>query len=237
MAGLGLILYSLRKMREESREIKEEAQRGKLQNKRDLDSIQIIYQERSSGEHYGHCYVDMGLSSGTLWATCNVGAERAFEIGDYYQWGYTTTEICTKNNTPIGRIPTLQMPKLDMQRDAANANWGGFWRIPAKEDFEELINLCKWELAKCGESVGYSVTGPNGNAVFLPRTGIIQCKSPNFYDDGYYWTCQQRESNDASIAAYCLKLVRIDLHDEHIQLADECKVFSLAVRPVVNLKM
>ena len=34
-------------------------------------------------------YVDLGLPSGTLWATCNLGASSPEEYGDYYAWGET----------------------------------------------------------------------------------------------------------------------------------------------------
>ena len=37
----------------------------------------------------GHEYVDLGLPSGTLWATCNVGASKPEEYGDYFAWGET----------------------------------------------------------------------------------------------------------------------------------------------------
>ena len=36
-----------------------------------------------------HEYVDLGLPSGTLWATCNVGANSPEEYGDYFAWGET----------------------------------------------------------------------------------------------------------------------------------------------------
>ena len=227
-------MYSLRKMREESREKAEEAERERLRDKHEFDSIQNVYQEKSSGEHNGHFYVDLGLPSGTLWATCNVGAERADETGSYYQWGHTTTEICKKHHTPIGKIPTLQTPRLDMQRDAARANWGGLWRMPTKEEFEELIKSCKWEQAKCGTRVGYRVTGPDGNDLFLPRTGRISYKRPDFFESGYYWASQQCESDGVSLYAYFLKLDGL-YSDEHIKIDTANKIFNFAVRPVVNL--
>ena len=35
----------------------------------------------------GHEWVDLGLPSGTKWATCNVGAETIEGYGNYYAWG------------------------------------------------------------------------------------------------------------------------------------------------------
>ena len=37
----------------------------------------------------GHAYVDLGLPSGLKWATCNVGASKPEEYGDYFAWGDT----------------------------------------------------------------------------------------------------------------------------------------------------
>ncbi len=33
-----------------------------------------------------HHYIDFGLPSGTLWATCNVGADSPEDYGDYFAW-------------------------------------------------------------------------------------------------------------------------------------------------------
>lgn len=55
----------------------------------------------------------------------------------------------------------------DPNHDAATANWGGNWRMPTKEQFQELIDSCKWEFT----GNGYTVTGPNKNSIFLPAAG------------------------------------------------------------------
>ncbi len=55
----------------------------------------------------------------------------------------------------------------DANLDAATANWGNNWRMPTKEEFQELLNLCKWEFT----GNGYKVTGPNKNSIFLPAAG------------------------------------------------------------------
>ncbi len=55
----------------------------------------------------------------------------------------------------------------DVNHDAATANWGSNWRMPTKEQCQELIDKCKWEFT----GTGYRVIGPNGNSIFLPAAG------------------------------------------------------------------
>ena len=157
----------------------------------------------TNGQINGYDYVDLGLPSGLKWATCNVGASSPSEYGDYYAWGETTTKSdysssnCLTDGQEIGDISG------NPQYDAARANWGGSWRMPTIEEFEELIEECEWEWTSEGENRGYRVTGPNGNSIFLPVAGYRNGTS--LYDAGsfgYYWSSTPDESNTQG--AYCL---------------------------------
>jgi hypothetical protein len=128
-----------------------------------------------------HDYVDLGLPSGTLWATCNVGAEVAEEYGKYYAWGETEEKDnyswanykwckgapanMTKYNTTDG-LKTL-LP----EDDAAHVHWGGIWRMPTKDEMQELLKDCTWEEETRNSIKGHKVTGPNGNNIFIPIAG------------------------------------------------------------------
>lgn len=105
----------------------------------------------------GHEYVDLGLPSGTLWATCNVGANKPWECGDYFAWGETTTkEDYDWSNYKHGTYEyngeysklTKYKPNskttLDLRDDAAYANCGDKWCIPTREHMDELCNECYW---------------------------------------------------------------------------------------------
>ena len=116
-----------------------------------------------NGEYNGHQYVDLGLPSGTKWATCNIGANSPQEYGKYYAWG-ELSEINTKNNYLYSENNPTTLP---YNADIATINWGGGWRIPTKAEFEELVNKCKWTWM----SNGYKVVGPNGHSIFLPAAG------------------------------------------------------------------
>ena len=135
----------------------------------------------------GYEYVDLGLPSGNLWATCNVGASEPWEYGGYYAWGETEeksdytwktykwcngsydsmTKYCT--DSIYGRVDNKTV--LDPEDDVAHVKWGGSWRMPTLEEQKELLDECTWEWTELNGVNGYRVTGPNGNSIFLPAAG------------------------------------------------------------------
>ncbi len=161
----------------------------------------------TSGSINNHEYVDLGLPSGLLWATCNVGAENPKDYGNYYAWGETTTksnyswstykygsdwDALTKYNTDSYYGTVDNKTVLDPEDDAAHVNWGGAWRMPTSEEIDELINNCTWEWTTIDGKNGYKVTSNaenNNNYIFLPAAGGRYDGS--LYDDGscvYYWS-------------------------------------------------
>ncbi len=132
----------------------------------------------------GHEYVDLGLPSGTLWATCNIGANSPEEYGDYFAWGETETKSYYErdnykwgvyNDDDSGDCGMTQYNKtdgkttLDVADDAASVNWGGSWRMPTRQQLQELILECTWTQ----KSGGYEVEGTNGNMIFIPFAGFL----------------------------------------------------------------
>lgn len=152
-----------------------------------------------------HEWVDLGLPSGTLWATCNVGAQSPEEFGDYFAWGETVpkdvyqwenymwcngsyntiTKYCTngENGTVDGKY------ELDPEDDAACVNWGPSWRMPSKEQCDELIANCTWTWTSMNGVNGQLVTGPNGKSIFLPAAnyGDMEIMLGNVGSFGRYW--------------------------------------------------
>ena len=141
----------------------------------------------------GHEYVDLGLS--VKWATCNVGANKPEDYGNYYAWGETKT----KSDYSLSNSVTYGKSFSDIggksQYDAARANWGGTWRLPTKAEQQELLDNCTWKWTTQNGVKGYKVTGPNGNSIFLPAAGYRGGWS--LYgagEDGYYWSSTPYES-------------------------------------------
>ena len=150
-------------------------------------------------------YVDLGLPSGTLWATCNVGANAPEEYGDYFAWGetapkdnydwstykwcdgteYSLTKYCT--DSYYGTVDNKM--ELDLEDDAAYANLGPSWRMPSWQQMQELCEHCTWQWTQLNGVNGSLVTGPNGNSIFLPaaggHTGDHQFNAGKF---AYYWS-------------------------------------------------
>jgi len=138
---------------------------------------------QSSGAANGHQYVDLGLPSGLLWATCNVGADSMTDCGDYFAWGETSpkSSYTKENSLTYGKI--LSDISGDSRYDAARANWGGHWRIPTKAEFQELRNHCVWTWTSQDGQDGYLVTSAkNGNSIFLPAGGYKDSASSHFKD-------------------------------------------------------
>lgn len=134
----------------------------------------------------GHESVDLGLS--VRWATCNVGATSPGHCGDYYAWGETETKskYAEKNSKTCGKdVGDIGGTK----RDVAHAVWGAPWRMPTKEEIDELINECTWTWTMEGGHAGYEVTGKNGNSIFLPAAGVLEGTSlRRVGDGGHYWS-------------------------------------------------
>lgn len=144
-----------------------------------------------TGIYGGHEYVDLGLPSGTLWATCNVGASHPEDYGNYYAWGETKTKssyhlfnyrykkdydgltkYCNKSNRGNNGF-TDNLTVLQSSDDAATVNWGSGWKIPDKEQWNELCdNTTNTGTTQNGVK-GRLFTASNGASLFLPAAGVF----------------------------------------------------------------
>lgn len=139
-----------------------------------------------SGYCNGHSYVDLGLPSGLLWATCNIGAGSAYGYGDYYAWGETTTKNDYSENT---YTYTNNPDVLPNDADAASICWGSSWRIPTYNELEELINNCTTRYVTKNGVNGRMFIGPNGKSIFMPASGYITGSDYMYVGTlGRYWT-------------------------------------------------
>ncbi len=142
-------------------------------------------------------YVDLGLPSGTLWATCNVGANAPEKYGDYFAWGETQPKdvyswsiyqyYAGGNLTKYTGSDSLTI--LLPEDDAATANWGDEWRMPTKEEWQELYNNTAVTWTQQNGVNGRLFTASNGNSLFLPAAG--RHWNSDLYgvgSYGYYWS-------------------------------------------------
>lgn len=163
-----------------------------------------------------HDYVDLDLPSGTLWATCNVGADSPEEYGDYFQWGGVTPVTSTSINVSWVTCPgnggnenynesafntwkteNLTGYVLKPTVDAACANWGGDWRIPTSDDFKELCENTNNQWIEENGVKGWKFTSTinSGKHIFLPACGSRY--DTQIYDkdsNGLYWSSSLNSS-------------------------------------------
>ena len=180
-------------------------------------------------------YVDLGLPRGIKWATYNVGDNKPEEYGDYFAWGEIkpkTAYSCSTyfdtidDGSTFTKYTTTGKPMLDLEDDAARANWGGEWRMPTNEEWTELRNNCTWTWKTLNGINGFEVKGPNGNAIFLPAAGYR-------YDDGLddagdyglYWSSSL--STDYPDDAWF-----VFFSSNYMDSDPFCRYYGLPVRPV-----
>ena len=188
------------------------------------DNSKVTYsisqvKEVSFVESDEHEYVDLGLPSGTKWATCNVGANSPEEYGDYFAWGETKpkstydwstykwcngssktmTKYCTRSDYGYNGF-TDNLTELQPEDDAATANWGSGWQMPSLDQIKELLNssytTTKW--TQLNGVKGRMITSKsNGNSIFLPYAGGRR-DGELYYagNHGNYWSSSLYPSYD-----------------------------------------
>lgn len=141
--------------------------------------------------------VDLGLS--VKWANMNIGATLPESSGDYFYWG--ETETSTSKDWHEFTLSTLQNQgyidanyNLCPTYDAATQRWGNGWRMPTKDEWEELKDKCTWKsVAKGGRTVNL-ITGPNSNFIYLPMVDYWSSTAKTSYS--YYFSAGYSDKID-----------------------------------------
>ncbi len=198
-----------------------------------------------------HEYVDLDLPSGTLWATCNIGAHNPWDFGEYFAWGETTpktryswnnykyaangdvqqlTKYCTFSeygfNGFVDNITVLQPSD-----DAATVNWGSEWRMPTREEWDELEKQCEWiwtENYQFKGKKGYLVRS-NGKQIFLPAAGSRGYSFDSANTGGDYWSVN-------SFYYYSYRAIGLRFYSGSILFESYYRSAGLSVRAVRNKK-
>ncbi len=145
-----------------------------------------------------HEYVDLGLPSGTLWATCNIGATKPEEYGEYFAWGetkpksiydWTTYKFANGDSDKLTKYGfTDNLTVLQSCDDAATANWGSDWCMPSVDQWRELRDNTNIALTTRNGVNGILFTANNGHSLFLPAGGWRQDDVfGNVGIEGLYW--------------------------------------------------
>ena len=193
-------------------------------------------QSKETNRINGHEYVDLGLS--VKWATCNIGAEKPEDYGDYFAWGETTPksdyceetyEHCVKNFF-FSRYVDLGKNISDSEYDVARVNWGGSWRMPIRTELEELKDKCTWKWTTQDGHDGYKVTGPNGNSIFLPAAAACYgTEIGNRGSYGDYWSATLGEGGSGRAYNFYFRNGHWDWNNDY-------RYYGRTIRPVTDIE-
>ena len=193
---------------------------------------------------------------GPYWATTNIGAEKPEDYG-YYFWLGDTIGYQQENNKWVasdgsnsnfsfsdGNAPTYRKSKstlrsegwitadvvLAPEYDAAKKHWGGDWRMPTKQEFDDLINKCDWVWTTTNGVNGYVVRGKgdySSKSIFLPCAGNGDGTSlGDAGSNGGYWSSVPRSGN------YYLAW-NLDFYSSNLSTnSDGDRYFGRSVRPL-----
>ena len=194
---------------------------------------------QSLNTHYGHEFVDLGLS--VKWATCNIGAKTPEEYGDYFAWGETSPKsnyewynlkYCNDNNGDSFSKYNISDNRtvLELNDDAAHVNWGGNWRMPTDSNFHELLDKCTLELTCMNNILGFKVTSKmNDKSIFFPFTewhAATKWRDAGMH--GYYWSSSLDVSHGNCHSAMYL-FIQTSFHNNTGPI---CRRNGYLIRPV-----
>jgi len=203
----------------------------------------------SNNEKTTHDYVDLGLS--VKWATCNVGADKPEDNGNLYAWGETEVkEQYTVRTSKWGSMP-FSLKKyninseqgtvdnkttLDLEDDVAHVTWGGNWRMPTREEMDELHDNCTWEWTAINGVNGYRVTskkqGYTDRSIFLPAAGYKANGRYEYGSNGNYWSRSLMTDPYGDGSVICGTAACIRFNNNQANVGWEDRMAGLSVRPV-----
>ena len=201
------------------------------------ESNKTIQQKTESQTKDGHSFVDLGLS--VLWSSCNLGAVKELDSGNYFSWGEleTKAKFSTNNYSYNKRDFNVSLLKynaddglrvLQLSDDVAQNKWGGNWRIPTSRELNELIENCLRQFVRVKNRPGCSLIGPNGNSIFLPCTGYINNRTIVANDRNVcLWSSTIDAENNWFAGA-------VNINTSIARFVAFSRAFGLPIRPVIK---
>lgn len=219
---------------------------GKL-DQLDVEATAEAIVTNGAAQRPEHAYVDLGLEGfpNLRWATCNLGAEHPFEVGDFYSWGETAKKLGYAeaqyklyedgDKTKVSKYnDTDHLTRLQPEDDAAHVQWGDNWRMPRVEETRALAEQCTVKYYYASESpycgvAGTEVKGPNGNTIFLP--------SHSFPDVSFWFTRQGMWTSDLKDEGYAYFSIVYSLNELKIYGdTSTTRDVGATIRPVCEVK-
>ena len=184
------------------------------------DKSGVFYNFTPPPKTNGYEYVDLGLPSGTLWATCNVGADKPLDYGYYFHWGnvqgYTKDQVGKGSGQkkfdmfddklfsyPNYRKYTTLGESLELEDDAAHVNMGGDWHMPSPDQIQELIDNTTASSAGGLES-GIKFTSKKDTSKFIIFPGAGLAENGSVYSGNSGYVLSSMLSTDVDYESQCL---------------------------------
>lgn len=196
------------------------------------------------GTSNGHEWVDLGLPSGTKWATCNVGTDKFDYYGDYFVWG--SLQVVKDENISWSKRPSYynlgdSFSGL-VKYDPARSSWGMTWRTPTKEEFVELVEYCQFTWTDEYDGGVWVQSKRNGQKIYLPACG--GCSGTQGYDyvriAGLYWTSTAAPTENTYRGvpdyAFCMQFISENKDGSIIipTIRTDPRQACLSIRPVMS---
>ena len=199
----------------------------------DFGRPHVSLTEDDSKVHYfvndpynGHEYVDLGLPSGTKWATMNVGASSETDYGNYYQYGKGAAQYAATSGD--SNYSGTEDP-LAASADTAVQVWGGSWHMPTRKQMQELIDNTTYQWVtnyKGSGKNGGTFTATNGAVLFFPAAGYwFDGSQYGVVNSGVYWSSSPGGSSGAYVSYF---------NDGNKDMLSNGREYGFSVRPVVG---
>lgn len=213
-----------------------------VQRQQENEDLALNFYYPGQGTLNGYDWVNLGLPSGTRWATCNVGASSPEGYGNYYAWGevapmaiydWNFYRYCNGSANALTKYcnsPTYgsngftdNLTVLEAGDDVATANWGDGWRMPTQEEMQELLENCY----RTFTDNGLLLMGRNGNTIFLPYAGHrYETQLYHAGDEGGYWT--------STLGDYPPYAASFNFSPSSLYIYDIYRFYGMSVRAVCN---
>ena len=177
--------------------------------------------------------IDLGLTSGTLWSSMNLGATDANSSGEYYSWGetepkstYSLSNYLYYHNAlnSYDWIGDADGNITGTEYDPATQKWGETWMMPTKAQVKELLDECTWTYNSYRK--GYTVIGPSGKNIFLPAAGYSLDGAIVTTLNAYLTGSTDIDDNSKITYLYTAKG-----HDSRL-ITDNVRYYGCVIRPV-----
>lgn len=183
--------------------------------------------------------IDLGLPSGTLWASSNLGADNPENLGFYYEWGETLPRIISGNYLWLdenGKLTKYNLTESEgvvdnrlfllPEDDAAHAATSGMWQIPSSENWKELNDHTTFTWCQRGSNNGALLTSTiNGESIFLPASGLLLDNIRELGTTGEYLSCDLNPTG-------CQSSIIFYFNESGRELSTEHRFIGMQIRPV-----